>query len=224
MAADRQEAGGEHYWYALRAFGPFGQSRLVSYGRCATRDLLEELRKEHNVPVANAMIDLGFKASEVYRFCLATGWQAFKGDDTEYFLHKDPATNRSVRRIWQRTFVDPFFGTRQARRLKPLALFRWSNNATKALLAEYMTGLVGDWTIPVLIGRDYLKQVTAERLLPRSGARSSCGRRSRRCDPAGWEPSQDREGGMPRPRFQAPRASRVAPACALSPGRFGPAT
>ena len=50
MAADRQEAGGEHYWYVIRAFGPFGQSRLVSYGPCATRDQLEELRKEHNVP------------------------------------------------------------------------------------------------------------------------------------------------------------------------------
>src|SRR5439155_16831800 len=88
---------------------------------------------------------------------------AFKGDDAEDFLHKDPATNRSVRRIWQRTFDDPFFGTRQARRMKPLALFRWSNNATKDLLAEFMTGLVGDWTISVQIGRDYLKQVTAER-------------------------------------------------------------
>jgi len=109
------------------------------------------------------MIDSGFKASEVYRFCLATGRKAFKGDDTEYFLHKDPATNRSVRCVWQRTFVDPFFGTRQARRLKPLPLFRWSNNATKDLLAEYMMGLVGDWTIPAQIGRDYLKQVTAER-------------------------------------------------------------
>ncbi len=93
------------------------------------------------------MIDSGFKASEGYRFCLATGWKAFKGDDAEYFLHK----------------VDPFFGTRQARRLKPLALFRWSNNATKDLLAEYMMGLVGDWTLPTQIGRDYLKQVTAER-------------------------------------------------------------
>jgi len=44
-----------------------------------------------------------------------------------------------------------------------MPLFRWSNSATKDLLAEYMMGLVGDWTIPAQIGRDYLKQVTAER-------------------------------------------------------------
>ncbi len=135
----------------------------MTYGRCATREQLEELRKEHNVPVANAMLDSGFKAAEVYRFSLATGWKAFKGDDAEDFLHKDPATSRSIRRIWQRTFVDPFFGSRQARRSKPLPSFRWSNNATKDLLAEYMMGLVGDWTLPAQIGRDYLKQVTAER-------------------------------------------------------------
>ena len=42
-------------------------------------------------------------------------------------------------------------------------MFRWSNIATKDLLAEYMMGLVGDWTTPTQIGRDYLKQVTAER-------------------------------------------------------------
>lgn len=44
-----------------------------------------------------------------------------------------------------------------------MPLFRWSNSATKDLLAEYMIGLVGDWTIQAQIGRDYLKQVTAER-------------------------------------------------------------
>src|SRR6266403_5145033 len=49
------------------------------------------------------------------------------------------------------------------RRVEPLPLFRWSNNASKDLLAEYMMGLVGDWTTPAQIGRDYLKQVTAER-------------------------------------------------------------
>src|SRR5439155_2347588 len=99
MAADRQEAGGEHYWYVIRAFGPFGQSRLVTYGRCATREQLEELRKQYNVPVANAMLDSGFKASEVYRFCLATGWKAFKGDDTEYFRQRRLSHRGAIKNV-----------------------------------------------------------------------------------------------------------------------------
>src|SRR5437667_7441316 len=116
---------GQHFSHAGAM--AFGQLALGQGTDGSRRRQLEELRKEHNVPVANAMLDSGFKASEVYRFCLATGWKAFKGDDAEYFLHKNPATSKSVRRIWQRTFVDPFFGARTAvyRRVKPLPLFRW---------------------------------------------------------------------------------------------------
>ena len=34
---------------------------------------------------------------------------------------------------------------------------------TKDLLASYMHGLIGNWTLPREIARDYLKQVTAEK-------------------------------------------------------------
>jgi hypothetical protein len=73
LAADRQARGGEHYFWVSRAFGVGGASRLLAYGRCNTTSELEEVRKQLNVPVVNAMIDTGFKASEVYRFCLGTG-------------------------------------------------------------------------------------------------------------------------------------------------------
>ena len=108
------------------------------------------------------MIDSGFKASEVYRFCRSTGWKPFKGDDAECFIVKDKAFDRAVRRIYQKTLVDPAFGTRMQGRVRPLPLYRWSNPSFKDLLFEHMTGLVGEWVIPRTIGRDYLKQVTAE--------------------------------------------------------------
>ena len=162
IAVDRQAAGGEHYWYAIRAFGPFGHSRLISYGRCNSTLELEQLRVEHNVPKANAVIDSGFKASEVYRFCQATGWKPFKGDDAEFFAVKDRATGKVVRRLYQKTQVDPAYGTRLQGRVRPLPLFRWSNPGMKDLLFEHLTGLVGDWTVPNTIGRDYMKQITAE--------------------------------------------------------------
>jgi phage terminase large subunit GpA-like protein len=163
MAADKQESGGEHYWYVIRAFGARGKSRLVTYGRCNTKDELEQIRRENNVRASNAMIDSGFKAREVYRFCLATGWKAFKGDDAEYFLHTNKKTGKAVRRLWIRNFVDPHFGSNLQGRLKPIPLFRWSNNGAKDLLTEQMMGLVGDWTLPRQVEPLYLKQVTAER-------------------------------------------------------------
>lgn len=162
MAADRQQSGGEHYWYVIRAFGPFGKSRLVSYGRCNSIAELEAIRTTNNVKLGDAVIDSGYKASEVYRFCASAGWKAFKGDDAEYFLHKDENTGKMLRHIWQKSLVDPAFGTKMARRVKPIPLFRWSNPSTKDFLAEYMRGLVGDWSIPSCIARDYMTQVTAE--------------------------------------------------------------
>jgi phage terminase large subunit GpA-like protein len=162
MAADRQEKGGEHYFWVIRDFGLFGKSRLVAYGRCNTTAELEETRKGFNVKVLNCIIDSGFKAQEVYRFCAATGWKAFKGDSALSFMHYD-ARGKAVRKVWRKTDQDPHYGTKMAGRTRPIPLFSWANDPVKDMLAELMKGLVGDWTIPKKTASDYLRQVTAER-------------------------------------------------------------
>lgn len=162
MAADRQARGGEHYFWVARAFGAGGSSRLLGYGRCNTTSELEDIRKQLKVPVVNAMIDTGFKASEVYRFCLATGWKAMKGDDAEWFLEKDARTGKTVRRVWRRVLVDPTLGAKKSRVRRHLPLFQWSNPGIKDHLALFTHGVVGQWTLPKKIGRDYVDQMTAE--------------------------------------------------------------
>ncbi len=162
IAADRQARGGEHYFWVARAFGAGGASRLLGYGRCSNTTELEEIRRQLNVPVVNAMIDTGFKASEVYRFCMATGWKAMKGDDAEWFLSQDPRSGKTVRRVWRRILVDPTLGARRARIRRHLPLFQWSNPSLKDHLALFSHGVVGQWTIPRNTGRDYVEQMTAE--------------------------------------------------------------
>ena len=110
LAADRQAKGGEHYFWVCRAFGAGGASRLMGYGRCNTIEELEEVRKKLDVPPNRAIIDSGYKASEVYRFCLATGWQTMKGDDAEWFLRPNRQTGRTVRKLWRALLVDSNFG------------------------------------------------------------------------------------------------------------------
>jgi phage terminase large subunit GpA-like protein len=173
MAADKQAEGGEHYWYVVRAYGPLGKSRLIAYGRVETQEELEELRKGYNVPLANAMLDSGYRASDVYRWCNKTGWKPFQGTNTDLFTVTavDPQTRRAevVRRLWHKSAVDPAFGTHREKRQKNLrparsiSLYRFASETTKDLLAEFMMGLVGEWTIPARVGRDYLAQITAER-------------------------------------------------------------
>jgi phage terminase large subunit GpA-like protein len=112
--------------------------------------------------LVNAMIDSGFKASEVYRFCMAIGWKAMKGDDAEWFLSQDPRTKKTVRRVWRRVLVDPSLGTRRGRVRRHLPLFQWSNPSIKDHLALFTHGVVGQWSIPKRTGRDYVEQMTAE--------------------------------------------------------------
>lgn len=162
MAADRQASGGEHYWYVVRSFGRFGKSRLVSYGRSNSLAALEEVRKGLGVTARNSVIDAAFKQSETLRFCQATGWKPFRGSDAEAFPVLDLETKKLVRRLWDTTLVDPAFGKRRAGRSRPVRLYRWSNPGIKDLTFEYATGLVGDWSLPAKIGRDYLEQVSAE--------------------------------------------------------------
>lgn len=170
MAADKQAEGGEHYWWLVRAFGPNGRSRLIAYGRADSTAELEDLRVRYNVPLANAMIDSGFRASEVYRWCQRSQWKAFKGDKAEMYAHdvEDPVTRRrkTVYRIWKKPEnVDPAFGTHAKRRHKarPVKLHLFSSATTKDFLAEFMTGTVGEWTLPRAVGSEYMAMVTAER-------------------------------------------------------------
>ncbi len=162
LAADRQAKGGEHYFWVWRAFGAGGASRLVGYGRCNTVEELEEVRSRLAVDPTHAMIDSGFKASEVYRFCLSSGWLPMKGDDAEWFLRTSKHSRRPVRKPWRLVMVDPNFGTAESRGRGNLALVQWSNPTEKDHLALFTHGAVGQWTVPRTTGRDYFDQMTAE--------------------------------------------------------------
>jgi len=162
IAADRQAKGGEHYFWVCRAFGAGGASRLVGYGRCNTVEELEEVRKRLNVDSVKALIDSGYKATEVYRFCQATDWKPMKGDDAEWFLMTNKNTGRTIRKLWRLAWVDPNFGTAQSRGRNTLALFQWSNPTVKDHLSLFTHGNVGQWTVPRTTGQDYFDQMTAE--------------------------------------------------------------
>jgi len=175
MAVDRQEKGGEHYFWVIRGFSRDGRSRLIGYGRAETVEQCEEIRESFAVPLKNALIDSGHKATSVYRWCMRSGWKPFKGDKVEFFTVtvQDRATRKRkvIRRIWTASEVDPVFGTKGAgvSRMK-IKLFRFSSDTAKDFLAEHMRGLVGEWTIPHKVGSEYLQQMTAESRVSKTDA------------------------------------------------------
>jgi hypothetical protein len=66
--------------------------------------------------------------------------------------------------LCDRVFVDPFVGTR-GQGARTLPLFRHVGDPTEDLLAEYMAGLIGEWSLPRHVEREYLKQLSGERRL-----------------------------------------------------------
>ena len=162
MAADRGQAGGEHYWWLVRAYGSFGKSRLIAHGRCNTKAELEEIRKQYGVRLANAMVDTGFKAQELYAFCLSTGWKAFKGDNVEYYLHRIQTKTgpKTIRVIWDKTTA--IATAPDGRKMGQVDLFRYADEPTKDVLMDYMSGVQGEWSVPEKCGRELFKHYSSE--------------------------------------------------------------
>lgn len=178
LAADRQSKGGEHYWYVVRAFGSSGASRLVSHGRCSTKVELLELAKQFGVPVANCMVDSGegMTTQDTYRFCRATGWKAFKGDDQRFYLVNQqdpkgaPGKMVMVRRIWDKTSAQ-VFDLAGKNKVAVIPLFRFSSDSTKDALGQYIAGVIGDWQLPADLADEYVFQMTAEQRRERTDRR-----------------------------------------------------
>jgi phage terminase large subunit GpA-like protein len=167
MFADKQEKDGGYFPWVIRSFGPFGKSRLVAYGEARTYAELEHVRASYRVARVDAIIDSGFDTQDVYRFCLANGWKAFKGDQVPFYLErvrdpKHPGQYRTVRQIWRKTQA-VVYNAKTKMRIAVIPLFTFASDSAKDGLAAYMRGLVGDWTIARKVGRDYLREVTAER-------------------------------------------------------------
>jgi hypothetical protein len=167
MAADPGEKGGEHYWYVVREFGPMGASRLVTHGKAATLAELDQIRKDNNVLDGDACIDTGYRAQQIYRFCMGSKWKGFKGEAREiYFVARphpqQPQKRINVRQIWNRSEAVVYNPATHAR-IGSLPLWLFSDFSTQELLQEYMQGLLGNWTLPRNVVREYLKHMANER-------------------------------------------------------------
>lgn len=163
MAVDVQGGGGLHYWYAIRAFAKEGaNSRLIAYGKAYSETELLEIAKANKVANKLCLIDCGWNTAGVLRFCQRHGWKPFRGDGAKHFSVRDKKTGKVVKQIWTETYADASMGTRQQGKSKRVLRYVWSNDSAKDILAELMSGAIGQWSIAKNTAQDYIKQVTAE--------------------------------------------------------------
>lgn len=99
MTVDVQES---EFWFVVRAWGKFGESRRLDFGRCFNWTELESKQSEWKVQDTHTFIDSSYRTREVYRACcrhgawgraggvpLWFGWHPLNGEAQRSFPHKD---------------------------------------------------------------------------------------------------------------------------------------
>jgi hypothetical protein len=167
---DVQAEGGRHFWLCIRAWALAASSRLLFYGKLWSIEELRQLLAEWNVAPGNVGIDAATFTSEVYKYCVESGyqWKPMKGDDRPAFRVPD-GMGHSRTMIYTINRADPAIGTAQQGRVRPLNQWIWSKPAALDRLALFQHGMSGDWQIfapwedkaIVGVSDDYALQVTA---------------------------------------------------------------
>lgn len=148
----------DHFWYAVRAWGPHLKSWLVDYGRIETwadvENVVNRNYADMNGEIRNvnlACMDSGYNTDEVYAFCAQNMNVVVptKGSST-------PLKSR-----YNVTILDKGKGF-------GLRLYTFDPNQLKSFIASRMcidAGSHGSWNVYQDIDREYCDQICAEQLV-----------------------------------------------------------
>jgi len=74
------DAGGDHFWMAIRAWAEGGASKLLYFGYVPTDAECDRIREKYGVDPALTFLDVGFDQERMAGIITKYGWQGFKGD------------------------------------------------------------------------------------------------------------------------------------------------
>jgi len=159
MTIDKQT---DHYFLVIRSWSISGQSRLVWYEKIPTIEDCDEIQERFGVHPQLVFLDAGYNAYEVYKLCGQRGWTALRGDQKDYFIHIRKLRDGSKEKT--RRFYSPVHKVAAGRDMCRLHHFA-ANNIRDILqrLRNLKNGDVMMWQIPDETGRDYRRQLEAER-------------------------------------------------------------
>ncbi len=165
VAADVQR---ESVYFTVRAWGPDEESWLLDYGRIPTLDDLQTVfRRQYNVAGSDetvsafrGYIDSGYNSQAVYEFC--------SGSNATFFPLK--GWDRLAQPV--KSAVIKFFPGKQPRE-RTIRLFHFDDGSFKTdLYCRRIQDRRGPaWHLPRNVGADYLRQLTAEKLVEKTNPR-----------------------------------------------------
>ena len=167
IAADVQR---ESVYFTVRAWGQDEESWLLDYGRGPDLDSLKEIfRRQYNVTGSEetvsafrGYIDSGYNSQAVYEFC--------SGSNGTFFPVK--GWDRLAQPVKQATIK--FLAGREYRE-RVIRLFHFDDGAFKSdLYIRRIQDKRGPaWHLPRNVGADFMRQLTAEKLVEKMNARGA---------------------------------------------------
>ena len=173
MAIDVQGKGGRHFYWSIHDFAQGGAQRVVAYGKAWSVEELRSLTTEHHVEATNVCIDSGHWAAEVYSYIMESGvvhgdyaWKAMKGDKAPFYRNGD------LRLPFTWSFVDPYLGTDQQNRVRPIRQVLFSKSALLDRAEAIMRGIGPRLEIPADADmlHEFKMQLTASERVERPAA------------------------------------------------------
>ena len=165
IAADVQR---ESVYFTVRAWGQDEESWLLDYGRVPTLDDLKEIfRRQYNVTgseetvsAKSGLIDSGYNTQTVYEFCSASNATFFPAKGWDRL--SQPVKKATIK----------FLPGREHRE-RIIRLYHFDDGAFKSdLYCRRIQDRRGPaWHLPRNVGADYLRQLTAEKLVEKKNAR-----------------------------------------------------
>lgn len=101
------DAGGDHFWLAIRAWADGGDSKLLYFGYVPTEDKCDQIREQYGVQPQLTFLDVGFDQERMAGIITRFGWQGIKGDGNrksgwEWEITAGPKKGQKETRLYSR--------------------------------------------------------------------------------------------------------------------------
>ena len=183
------DAGGDHFWGAIRAWANGGSSKLLWFGYIATEQQAEELRKKYGVEPRCTFLDIGFEQERMAEIIARYGWRGVKGDGNrksgwDWEIKLGPKKgSKEVRLYSKRWFAKAKSGARAE-------CYHVATEPLQHILQRLINGEGAEWLAYDDAPPTYQKQSNGERLVTTADAR---GREVKKWDRFGANHGRDCE-------------------------------
>jgi phage terminase large subunit GpA-like protein len=164
------DAGGDHFWLAIRAWAEGGDSRLLYCGYEPSEAQCEEKRLIYGVLPDLTFLDVGFDQERMAGIITTYGWQGIKGDGNrksgwEWEIKAGPKRGQKETRLYSRPWHAKAKNGARAK------CWHVSTTQLQYILQRLIDGQGAEWLAYDDAPPAYAKQLNGERLMTKKDAR-----------------------------------------------------